>query len=430
MAHKIVIDCGHGKSNDGSWDCGCAYKGMTEAALMLPITKAAVKYLRYSGFTVLSDSDNGNNLNVIQGVKRANSEKAEIFISVHCDYSGAPSGVYPLAYPGSANGKKLATALNTCIKDGMKMKSRGIGYRSDLAELTNTDMPAVILETGSIAKDYSIFQKRYDEYGKMIAKAVCQYFGVTLKTSTATTSALKVNYTVTTDNKSVSLYKSHDTTKKVSSVKGVFTIVEEFGKFGKLKSGAGWVLLSDVKKYTIPAKTTTVKASAPAKASTTTEISTRQKFINELEAKGKEINKSFKYSNKNSKTTWAAALKNHITNCARFVSWCLQGAGILAKGEVIYFDGKKLKGSGAGKIMSSSKVSRYKPNKTMKQLSKEKSIKVGDICMFSNGHMMVIKKTTLLWYSAGPTDVKKNKVLGARKSSYDKKKPKLIIRIK
>ena len=43
----IAVQCGHGVSLDGSWDSGCAYKSggkqYTEAALMLPITKAAVK---------------------------------------------------------------------------------------------------------------------------------------------------------------------------------------------------------------------------------------------------------------------------------------------------------------------------------------------------------------------------------------------------
>lgn len=435
MAHKIVIDCGHGKSNDGSWDCGCTYNGMTEAGLMLPITKAAVKYLRYSGFNVLSDSDNGNNLNVIQGVKRANKEKAEIFMSIHCDYSGAPSGVYPLAYPGSSKGKKLATLLNTNIKNGMKMKSRGIGYRSDLAELSNTDMPAVILETGSISKDANIFKSKYDEYGKMIAKSVCEYFGVTLKTEKATASALTVNYIVTTNDKSVPCYKSHDTSNKVSNIKGIFTIVEEYGKFGKLKSGAGWVLLSDVKKTELPTAPTVTTVPKPVTVPKPATVSNKQKFLNALESYGKEIEKSFKYSNKNSKTTWASAKKNHITNCARYVSWCLQYAGILAKGEVIYWNGA-LKGSGASRIKKSTKIKRYKPNKTVKSLAKAGKLKAGDVCMFSNGkHTMVVRsvnKSTgaVKWYTAGPSDVKKHNVRNRRRSAYDKRKVSYLIRIK
>ena len=46
MSKKVALMCGHGRSTDGSWDCGTSYGGNNEAALMLPITKAAVKYLR------------------------------------------------------------------------------------------------------------------------------------------------------------------------------------------------------------------------------------------------------------------------------------------------------------------------------------------------------------------------------------------------
>ena len=60
----IAVQCGHGVSLDGSWDSGCAYKSggkqYTEAALMLPITKSAVKYLRASGVKVITDADHGN----------------------------------------------------------------------------------------------------------------------------------------------------------------------------------------------------------------------------------------------------------------------------------------------------------------------------------------------------------------------------------
>ena len=63
MSKTISVQCGHGVSLDGSWDSGCVYKGHTEAGLMLKITKAAVKYLRKSGVTVISDADHGNNKN-------------------------------------------------------------------------------------------------------------------------------------------------------------------------------------------------------------------------------------------------------------------------------------------------------------------------------------------------------------------------------
>ena len=178
MAKKVALMVGHGKMTNGVWDCGCTYAGYTEAALMLPITKAAVKYLRQSGVTVISDADTNNNRNMVADVAWANREKVDIYVSVHCDWYKAPTGVYPLYV--SDRGKKLAIALNSAIKSGMPMKSRGVCRRTDLYELNATDAPACILETGSIKADIKTL-KNADKYGKLIAKGLCNYLGVKLK---------------------------------------------------------------------------------------------------------------------------------------------------------------------------------------------------------------------------------------------------------
>ena len=179
MAKKVALMCGHGKSVDGSWDPGCAYGKYTEAALMLPITKAAVKYLRAYGVTVISDADSNNNKNMIADVRWANQQKTDIYVSVHCDYSKAPSGVMPLYT--SKGGKKLASCLNSAVKSGMSMKSRGVIKRNDLWELNGTDMVACILETGAIKADLSTLKNKSDIYGKCIAKGICDYLGVQAK---------------------------------------------------------------------------------------------------------------------------------------------------------------------------------------------------------------------------------------------------------
>ena len=84
---KIALMCGHGKSTDGSWDCGTSYGGNNEAALMLPITKAAVKYLRASGVTVISDADTNNNKNMIARVSSRSQARSGDDITVAIDAS-------------------------------------------------------------------------------------------------------------------------------------------------------------------------------------------------------------------------------------------------------------------------------------------------------------------------------------------------------
>lgn len=110
--YSVAIYCGHGKSTDGSWDPGCAYKGDTEAALMLPITQKAAYYLRVQNITVYTDVDTGenNNMNMIRSVQEANKKKVDVYVSLHCDWYKAPTGTMPLYV--SNEGKNLAIAIN------------------------------------------------------------------------------------------------------------------------------------------------------------------------------------------------------------------------------------------------------------------------------------------------------------------------------
>lgn len=205
MSKTISVQCGHGVSIDGSWDSGCAYNKYTEAALMLKITKAAVKYLRKSGVTVISDSDHGNNKNMIEDVRWANNVGCKLYVSIHCDYSGAPKGVMPLYVSGS--GKKLGKCLEKSIKKDLKMRSRGVQKRTDLWELNGTDMTACILETGSIKGDLATLKGKPDTYGKAIAKGICAYLGVAFKEGS----------------KAKETYRVRKTWKDAKSQKGAFT---------------------------------------------------------------------------------------------------------------------------------------------------------------------------------------------------------------
>lgn len=172
---SVFIAIGHGKSTDGSWDAGCTYENMSEAELMKPITEAFVAYMRGSGVKVYTDAP-ANDKNMIKDVAWANSLGVKVYISIHCDYKLAPSGTIPLYTSGS--GKKLAKALNKSVVNGMHMKTRGICHRSDLYELNATNAVACIFECGSISKDYKVFKKHPNKYGKYLAKGLCKYLGV------------------------------------------------------------------------------------------------------------------------------------------------------------------------------------------------------------------------------------------------------------
>lgn len=399
MAIKIMVNCGHGKSTDGSWDPGCTYNGYNEAALMLPITKAAVKYLRASGFTVYSDADTNNNKNMIADVNWSNTIKdLKAYISLHCDWYKADSGVYPLYV--SSGGKKLATALNSAIKSGMSMPSRGLGKRTDLWELNGTNAIACILETGAIKADLQKLKKA-DKYGKCIAKGVCNYFGVAFKESSEppvqTITVKNVGYTIKT-NGIVPIYNDYMGTKK-STCNGVFTLVAESSNgYGKLKSGAGWVKLSDASRYEIKKKTKI------------------EEFCAELIREEPIIMSKMKYSNSDGEChTFDDALKYKKCNCAKYISYALQEVGLLPKGMTFYwYKTKTLKPAKAKEYFLNSKDWKVTyPNRVMKK----SELKVGDIVgwhSLTSQHTTAIcgvdKDGNFIWASGGSADMKNGMV--------------------
>lgn len=173
----LALMVGHGRSLDGSWDSGCVYGNYTEAGLMLPIVKVAVKWLRKSGVKVITDADDANNRNMKASVAWANSKGARLYMSVHCDWLKAPAGIYPQVR--SAVGTDFGSEVGKSVAKTMGMKYRGTCKRLDLYELNATKMTACVFETGAIKADLNKL-KDYKKYGKALAKGICKYIGVKL----------------------------------------------------------------------------------------------------------------------------------------------------------------------------------------------------------------------------------------------------------
>lgn len=165
---------GHGTMTNGKWDPGCVDGKYTEAGLMLPIVKIATAHLRNWGIKVTTDADHNNNKNMTATVAEANRVGADVYISLHCDYNQAPSGTLPIIYPGSASGMKLATVVNNSVTKMMGLTTRAILQRDDY-EVTGTNMPAVIFETGSIKHDINKLLDA-EKYGLAIAQGIYDYF--------------------------------------------------------------------------------------------------------------------------------------------------------------------------------------------------------------------------------------------------------------
>ena len=170
------------KDNGSASDTACTWSDGTteyvEADVMLPIAKSMVKYLRDSGVTVITDADSGNDSNLFAALDYMETHQVDAFVNLHCDYEGADSGTMPLYRTDEQ--KALGLALSKGVHEYIDIPDRGPQYREDLDTLNSEKpkCPAVLFETGCISSDNKILTTQYDEYGKGLAKGMCDFLGI------------------------------------------------------------------------------------------------------------------------------------------------------------------------------------------------------------------------------------------------------------
>lgn len=178
----VVIDAGHG---GGEW--GVSARGVQEKNINFELAKKIKEKIEKAGqnITVLLTRTGDDFVKIEDRAGFANSAKASLYISVHCDFVPSAStegykvyfndGRQPAAGDGQGllkwgevqlnhvqNSRKLAAYINQYIKAALIPES-GNGDENDIvpvpsrgeaavksAALTGIDMPAVLLEAGNL----------------------------------------------------------------------------------------------------------------------------------------------------------------------------------------------------------------------------------------------------------------------------------------
>lgn len=152
----------------------------------------------------------------------------------------------------------------------------------------------------------------------------------------------------------------------------------------------------------------------PAEATTSSPSAyTYEDWKHSLDRVAENLDKDgFHYSVNGGKGSYRRSKETRrVTNCALYVSWALQDAGIIKKGQVFWIDkGGAIRGKRKTCITKNSKLKVLHPHKK----AKHAGLKKGDICGWdSHIHTAVYAgkdaKGRTLWYSAGRDGgVKKN----------------------
>ncbi|GGE58682.1 N-acetylmuramoyl-L-alanine amidase [Priestia taiwanensis] len=177
---KIGLRMGHTILTNGRNTCAVGL--VNEYTEVRRIGRYVKEYLEAQGHTVIDCTppdrtcrDQGQEL--AYGVNKANSNKVDLFISLHLNASNSEGdGVEVYYYNGDAEGKRLAQSVcNQIAKFGYD--NRGARTKA-LYEINNTRMRAILVESFFI--DNAADVKRYNNDPEKVARAIVE--GVTGKT--------------------------------------------------------------------------------------------------------------------------------------------------------------------------------------------------------------------------------------------------------
>lgn len=241
---KVYIAPGHGGA-----DAGAVANGLKEKDLNLSIGKYCAEYLKANGVTVKMSRTKDVDPGINNRAKEANAWGADLVCEIHINAGGGDGfEVYHSVLGGK--GKIMAKNIETEVKKigqnsrGVKTKvnSQGTDY---LGIIRLTNAPAVLVECAFIdnKKDISIIDTKPEQktMGEAIAKGILKTLGVKEKKK-AETGDFRVKVTANALNVRSCPGTNH-IIKTVIRDKGVYTITETSGSWGKLKSGAGWISL-------------------------------------------------------------------------------------------------------------------------------------------------------------------------------------------
>lgn len=168
----VVLDAGHGGDDPGA-TVGETYEKDINLAVTLLVQEQLktqeniiVKMTRTEDvFVSLSDR-----------AAYANDEKADLFISIHAnalENDESFSGVFSFYHPKKRSSKEPAKIIQKFVSDETGAADRGV-RSEDYAVLRETEMPAVLVETGFMTCPEELELLVDADYQKQLAKGIAQ----------------------------------------------------------------------------------------------------------------------------------------------------------------------------------------------------------------------------------------------------------------
>lgn len=259
MAIKIGLDAGHGLKTSGKQ----TPDGIKEWTLNDKVRDKVVSILSaYDCEIIHTDNNEGNtDESLASRINRYRNAGVAAFVSIHHNaFTGTWNNatgveVFTDRNP-TAKDKQLANAIYSRLVKYTGLKGRGLKVENWYV-INQNSIPAVLVEGGFMDSniDYKVITSDAGQtaYAKAVAEGLIEFLGLKKKASTKPTSTQNTGafkpYLVRVKVSALNIRKTpkwgDSDVVGVIRDKGTYTIVGETmvgsTKFGKLKSGAGWI---------------------------------------------------------------------------------------------------------------------------------------------------------------------------------------------
>lgn len=171
---KVVIDAGHGGSDNGA-----IRNGINEKDITLDVAKRVEALLKKEGYAVKMTRTSDVYVSLQGRCDISNAYDPDIFVSIHVNSSVRPeiTGIETHYYHQES--MSLAQTLHSSLASNINSKNRGL-FKSKFYVINHTTAPSILMEIGFISNDGEraqlVSEKRKQDTARAIAEGVKNYF--------------------------------------------------------------------------------------------------------------------------------------------------------------------------------------------------------------------------------------------------------------
>lgn len=164
-----MLDPGHGGNDSGA----VGPTKLREKDVVLTVSLKLGAMLSQAGIKVTYTRSTDVYPSLSSRYQLANSQGVDYFISVHANSDGPTAkGIETLCRTSGSVAHKLAASVQDAMIAATRDTNRGIKFRTDLAVLNGTSMPAILPEIGFISHPATEAEFRKDSYLDLIARSI------------------------------------------------------------------------------------------------------------------------------------------------------------------------------------------------------------------------------------------------------------------